>query len=171
MPDGFDRLVVKEGIAIQARLLRKSMLVVTVEIEGGPDPREGMEDANEQLALLQREKVRKVAEMIWGMKDAQNLRWLFITDNDLDLHDSGAKRRLLWQLFARFDVDRGLLWDKDRERIAWDATAPIPSSDGPIPARRWPAVTLHDPEILERVSKHAEEDGLLEWEWPPNILM
>ena len=43
--------------------------------------------------------------------------------------------------------------------------------DGPIPARRWPAVTLHDPEILERVSKHAEEDGLLEWEWPSNILM
>ena len=41
VPDGFDQLVVKEGIAIQARLLRSSMLVVTVEIEGGPSPREG----------------------------------------------------------------------------------------------------------------------------------
>lgn len=171
VPDGFDQLVVKEGIAIQARLLRSSMLVVTVEIEGGPSPREGMEDPHEELALLQREKVRKVAETIWDMQGAQDLRWLFITDNDLGLHDSGAKRRLLWQLFARFDVDRGLLWDKDRGRVAWDATAPIPSADGPIPARRWPAVTLHDPEILKRVSKHAEEDGLLEWEWPSNILM
>ena len=147
------------------------MLVVTIEIEGGPGPREGMEDADEGLALLQREKVRKVAERIWSMQDAEDLRWLFITDNDLNLHDSGAKRRLLWQLFARFDVDRGLLWDEDRRRIAWDATAPIPSTGGPIPARRWPAVTLHDPEILERVKKHAEEDGLLEWEWPSNVLM
>jgi len=105
------------------------------------------------------------------MQGGQNLRWLFITDNDLGLHDNGARRRLLWQLFARFDVDRGLLWDKDGDRVAWDATAPIPSMDGPIPARRWPAVTLHDPEILGRVSKHAEEDGLPEWEWPSNILM
>jgi 3-polyprenyl-4-hydroxybenzoate decarboxylase len=171
VPDDFDQLVVKEGIAVQARLLRSSMLVVTVEIEGGPGPREGMENPHEELALLQREKVRKVAETIWGMQGAQNLRWLFITDNDLDLHNSGAKRRLLWQLFARFDVDRGLHWDKDRERVAWDATAPIPSAEAPIPARRWPAVTLHDPKILERVSKHAEEDGLHEWEWPSNILM
>ena len=171
VPDGFDKLVVKENIVEQARLLRNSMLVVTVEIEGGPGPRLGMEYPDEDMALVQREKVRKVAELIWGMDDARNLRWLFITDNDLDLHDSGAKRRLLWQLFARFDVDRGLIWDGDRGRIAWDATAPIPSLDGPIPARRWPAVTLHDPEILERVNRHAEEDGLLEWKWPSNILM
>ena len=87
-------------------------------------------------------------------------------------HDFLADQKAVQnQLFARFDVDRGLLWDKDRGRVAWDATAPIPSADGPIPARRWPAVTLHDPEILKRVSKHAEEDGLLEWEWPSNILM
>ena len=55
--------------------------------------------------------------------------------------------------------------------LAFRSATMASALDGPIPARRWPAVTLHDPEILERVNRHAEEDGLLEWKWPSNILM
>ena len=74
-------------------------------------------------------------------------------------------------MFARFDVDRGLRFDVGKSRVSWDATVPIPSMNGPHPIRRWPAVTLHDPKIIERVKKHAEEDGLGSRNWPPHLLI
>ena len=61
------------------------------------------------------------------------------------------RRRLIWQLFCRFDVGRDLHFDDSRARVAWDATAPIPSEGGPLPVRRWPAVTLHDPELVQKI--------------------
>ena len=63
----------------------------------------------------------------------------------------------LWQLFCRFDVGRDLHFDEGRTRVAWDATAPIPSKEGPLPVRRWPAVTLHDPDLVSQVDAWLSE--------------
>ena len=62
-----------------------------------------------------------------GPDHRRALRWLILTDDDLDLHGPGARRRLLWQILNRFDVERDLRFDDARERVAWDATTPIPS--------------------------------------------
>ena len=136
---------------VQARMLRPSMMVITAEIEGGPRPEESMEEANEHLAKMQRETVASIRDAIWKLEASKGLRWLFITDSDADLESEEWRRRLLWQLFCRFDVGRDLHFDNSRSRIAWDATAPIPSEGGPMPVRRWPAVTLHDPELVQRI--------------------
>ncbi len=136
---------------VQARMLRPSMMVITTNIEGGPTPEESMEAPNEKLALLQRERISQIRDSIWELEASQGLRWLLITDSDADLESDDWKRRLLWQLFCRFDVGRDLHFDQSRKRVAWDATAPIPSNDGPLPVRRWPAVTLHDPELVRKV--------------------
>ena len=69
------------------------------------------------------------------------------------------RRRMLWQLLCRFDVGRDLYFDETGGRVAWDATAPIPSNKGPMPVRRWPGVTLHDPEVAERVDAWLAEGG------------
>ena len=139
-----------EGV-VQARMLRPSMMVITTEIEGGPKPEESMEDADEHLAKLQREKIATIRDSIWGLEASIGLRWLFITDSDADLESEDWRRRLLWQLFCRFDVGRDLHFDDSRSRVAWDATAPIPSEGGTLPVRRWPAVTLHEPELVQRI--------------------
>ena len=136
---------------VQARMLRPSMMVITTEIEGGPKPNESMEDTNEYLAGLQRESIASIRDSIWKLEVSRGLKWLFITDSDANLESEDWKRRLLWQLFCRFDVGRDLHFDGERKRVAWDATAPIPSKDGPLPVRRWPAVTLHNPELVEKV--------------------
>ena len=135
----------------QARMLRPSMMVITTEIEGGPKPEESMEDANEHLASLQRERVASIRDSIWGLGASKGLKWLFITDSDANLESEDWRRRLLWQLFCRFDVGRDLHFDETGTRVAWDATAPIPSEAGPLPVRRWPAVTLHDPDLVQKI--------------------
>jgi hypothetical protein len=135
---------------VQARMLRPSMMVITTEIEGGPKPEESMEVANEQMANLQRERIASIRDAIWGLEASKGLRWLFITDSDADLESEDWRRRLLWQLFCRFDVGRDLHVDESQTRVAWDATAPIPSEGGALPVRRWPAVTLHDPELVQK---------------------
>jgi 3-polyprenyl-4-hydroxybenzoate decarboxylase len=119
-----------------------------------------MEEVNEEGAKAQREQIARIRDEIWSLESAKNLRWLFITDDDADLDEEHWRRRLLWQLFCRFEVARDFHFDKERKRVAWDATAPIPSNEGPLPVRRWPAVTLHDPEIEERVEKWMEREGL-----------
>ena len=170
VPDGFLQSVLDLNEVSDARLLRPSMLVVTTSIEGRPDPRKGMFGLNEELAKEKEEKISQLINSIWQLQNSKTLRWLFITDDDLDLHGPKARRRLLWQLFARFDVDRGLRFDIGKVRVAWDATVPIPSMEGPYPIRRWPAVTLHDPETIARVRKHADNDGLGSRNWPPHLL-
>jgi 3-polyprenyl-4-hydroxybenzoate decarboxylase len=143
----------------QARMLRPSMMVVTTSIQGGPKPEESMEETDEHFAAQQRQRIASICNVIWGLEGARELRWLFITDADADLESEDWRRRLLWQLFCRFDVGRDLHFDEARGRVAWDATAPIPSNDGPLPVRRWPAVTLHEPELAERVDKWLAEVG------------
>ena len=144
---------------VQARMLRSSMLVVTTNIEGNPKPESSMEEVSEEGAARQREVIRGISEAIWSLEAAQNLRWLFITDDDAYLASDDWRRRLLWQLFCRFDVGRDLHFDDSGGRVAWDATAPIPSDKGPLPVRRWPGVTLHDPEVAERVDSWLAEGG------------
>ena len=141
-------------------MMRSSMLVVTTDIEGGPSPSENVETDDEEGARRQREKICSIRDSIWNLEGASNLRWLFITDSDVDLSDDSWKRVLLWQFFCRFDVGRDLHFDSDRRRVCWDATAPIPSQGGPLPVRRWPGVTLHDPEVLARVDTWLQEGGL-----------
>ena len=144
---------------IQARMLRPSMLVVTTDIEGGPKPESSMERISEDGAGRQRKVIREICESIWSLEAAENLRWLFITDDDAYLASEDWRRRMLWQLFCRFDVGRDLHFDETGGRIAWDATAPIPSNRGPLPVRRWPGMTLHDPEVAERVDAWLAEGG------------
>ena len=155
----------------QARLLRPSILVVTTRIHGSPSPRTGMMEADEAGAEAQRQRIEGLTDAIWDLDHRRALRWLILTDDDLDLHGPGARRRLLWQILNRFDVERDLRFDDARERVAWDATTPIPSLEGPLPVRRWPAVTLHDPAILAKVEAHAAEDGLDARPWPSNLMM
>ena len=144
---------------VQARMLRSSMLVVTTNIEGGPKPESSMEMTSEEGAARQREVIGEICDAIWSLEAAHNLRWLFITDDDAYLASDDWRRHLLWQLFCRFDVGRDLHFDEGGGRVAWDATAPIPSDKGPIPVRRWPGVTIHDPEVAERVDAWLAEGG------------
>jgi UbiD family decarboxylase len=143
--------------------LRSSMIVVTIDVEGSPKPRVGAQWPNEENAEAQRKQINQLRNSIWQLDTKKQLRWLFITDNDLDLHGSGAKRRLLWQLTSRFAVERDLtIMDG---RICWDATIPIPCMDGEFPVRRWPAITMHDPATLESIEKFDLPD------WPNNLVM
>ena len=67
-----------DGI-LQARLLRGSMLVVTVKIEGGPSPRNGMQEPNEKLAAEQRAKIHKVTEAIWKLEGSETVSYTHLT--------------------------------------------------------------------------------------------
>jgi 4-hydroxy-3-polyprenylbenzoate decarboxylase len=158
-PDSLEISASAVSGVIQARMLRTSMLVVTTNIEGGPKPESSMENVSEEGAARQREIIGGICDAIWSLEAAQNLRWLFITDDDVYLASEEWRRRLLWQLFCRFDVGRDLHFDDSGGRLAWDATAPIPSSKGPLPVRRWPGVTLHDPEVAKRVDAWLAEGG------------
>ncbi|MFL2957424.1 MAG: UbiD family decarboxylase [Candidatus Thalassarchaeaceae archaeon] len=149
---------VVEGVT-ESRMLRSNMMVVTTNIEGGPKPEESMEEENEELAWQQREKISRICKDIWNLEGSNNLKWLFITDDDIDLRAENWKRKLLWQLFCRFDVSRDMHFDDEKKRLAWDATAPIPSKKGDIPVRRWPAVTLHNSETIENVESIMKEMG------------
>lgn len=166
-PPGISEHMLAEILSLDdvedTRLLRSSMLVVTTNIVDSPDPRVGAQWPNEEAAAIQREKIIQLRKSIWQLDNDNQLRWLFITDNDLDLHGEGAKRRLLWQLTSRFAVERDLTVEGGR--ICWDATTPIPSVEGPTPVRRWPAVTMHDPSTLESIEKFNLPP------WPNNLVM
>jgi hypothetical protein len=139
------------------------MLVVTLNIEGKPEPRTGMDWPSEDAAKAQREKISQLRNLIWQLYSKNELRWLFFTDNDMNLHGEGAMRRLLWQLTSRFAVERDLIVENGR--IFWDATTPIPSLEGPTPVRRWPAITMHDPETLAAIDRFDLPP------WPDNLVM
>ena len=146
-----------DGIT-QYRWLRPSMLVVTTRIEDGPSELENTDVLNESAAAVQREKISQLRKSIWKLKNSENVRWLFITDESVDLDADDAMRTLLWQLFCRFEVKRDLHYSDDGNRVCWDATAPIPSNDGPVPVRRWPAVCLHDPDVQKKVDEWYDQE-------------
>ena len=118
---------------------------------------------NEDDAKAQREKISQLRKSIWQLDSKNELRWLFVTDNDMNLHGEGAMRRLLWQLTSRFAVERDFIVENGR--IFWDATTPIPSVEGPTPVRRWPAITMHDPETLDAIERFDLPP------WPDNLVM
>jgi len=158
--DSFATAAAAVSGVVQARMLRDSILVVTTNIEGGPKPESSMELADEGAATEQRKHISQLIKSIWQLDNSDNLRWLFITDAELDLDVPGSRRRLLWQLFCRFEVSRDLHFDAAQSRAAWDATAPIPCAGGVMPVRRWPAMTLHDPEVEAKVNAWMAEKGL-----------
>ena len=166
-PPGVDNTFVERVMQIDGvegcLLLRNSMLVVTLDIDGKPEPRTGSQWPDEENASKQREKISQLRNSIWQLDAKNELRWLFFTDNDLDLHGSGAKRRLLWQLTSRFAAERDFIVEEGR--IFWDATTPIPSQEGPSVVRRWPAITMHDPETLEAIERFDLPP------WPNNLVM
>lgn len=157
LPNGPGEEILSEiqGIdgVIQARMLRDSIVVITTDIENGPKPDSSMEERNEESASSQRNKISQLKNSIWQLKNSDNLRWIFITDDEFDLDAEGARRELLWRLFCRFEVSRDLHFDEEHKRVCWDATAPIPSIDGPLPIRRWPATCLHPIELQEKVDQ------------------
>ena len=140
------------------------MLVVSTSIEGTPSPRTGQHEGDDAMESERIENILRLRDAIWALDAERNLRWLFITNDDLDMTHEKARRRLLWQLTSRFDVGRGLTFDEGRNRLCWDATTPIPSKEHGV--RRWPAVTLHDEETLAKVAAHPE---LSKYEWPPHL--
>jgi len=164
LPEGPGRLLAEAVSSVDGicavRMMRPSIMVVTTHIEGGPKQEVSMEQVDEDAARKQRRQIARIRDEIWSMDNSKNLRWLFITDDDADLQSEDWKRRLLWQLFCRFEVSRDLHFDEEGKRLAWDATAPIPSMEGPLPVRRWPAVTLHDPEVEAKVDDWIEREGL-----------
>lgn len=161
--DNLDAVLALDDVT-DARMLRESMLVVTTNVPGSPSPRDGSSASNDEAESARKEKILQLRNQIWQLKNSNNLRWLFITNDDLDLHCEKARRRLLWQLTSRFDVGRGLSFDEDKERMCWDATTPIPSSEHGV--RRWPAITMHSDETLEAIRKHPELD---KYQWPAHL--
>ena len=147
-----------------ARMLRDNILVVTTNIEGTPSPKTGSETFNNAAEGARLERISQLKNSIWQLDSKKCLRWLFITNDDMDLNCKKARRRLLWQLTSRFDVGRGLFFDDERQRLCWDATTPIPSDAHGV--RRWPAITLHSDETLEKVAAHPE---LTKYEWPVHL--
>ena len=147
-----------------ARMLRDNILVVTTNIAGTPSPETGSDDFQNDHESARLERISHLKNSIWQLDTEKSLRWLFITNDDMDLNCVKARRRLLWQLTSRFDVGRGLFFDESRQRLCWDATTPIPSDEHGV--RRWPAITLHSDETLEKVSAHPE---LAKYEWPPHL--
>ena len=145
-------------------MLRDNMLVVSTPVVGTPSPRTGQHEGDDAQEAQRIDQINRLRDSIWQLDSAKNLRWLFITNDDLDMTHTKARRRLLWQLTARFDVGRGLTFDEGRDRLCWDATTPIPSEEHGV--RRWPAVTLHDEETLAKVAAHPE---LSKYEWPPHL--
>ena len=165
-PPKFDGLeeVMKLPEVSDARMLRDSMLVVTIDIENSPSPETGSAESNDAAEQIRKDRINQLRNSIWQLDFNSSLRWLFITNNDLDLHCDKARRRLLWQLTSRFEVSRGLTFDENKQRLCWDATIPIPSDLHGV--RRWPAITLHTPETLEKLKTHPE---LSDYEWPVHL--
>ena len=147
-----------------ARMLRDNILVVTTNIAGTPSPETGSDESKNGQESARIERISQLRNSIWQLDSQKSLRWLFITNDDMDLNCVKARRRLLWQLTSRFDVGRGLFFDESRQRLCWDATTPIPSDEHGV--RRWPAITLHSDETLEKVAAHPE---LAKYEWPPHL--
>ena len=147
-----------------ARMLRDNILVVTTNIAGTPSPETGSDESQNDNESARLERISQLKNSIWQLDSEKSLRWLFITNDDMDLNCVKARRRLLWQLTSRFDVGRGLFFDESRQRLCWDATTPIPSEEHGV--RRWPAITLHSDETLEKVAAHPE---LAKYEWPPHL--
>ena len=165
-PPSFDRLddVLALNDVVDARMLRGSIMVVSINVEGTPTPEDGSESSNDSAEGKRKEVINQLKNSIWQLDNESSLRWLFITNNDLDLHCKKARRRLLWQLTSRFDVGRGLSFDEAHQRLCWDATTPIPSEKHGV--RRWPSITLHSQETLEKVAKHPE---LAKYQWPAHL--
>ena len=171
--DGISDITLKEIEALKDvedfRKLRPNMLVVTTNIDGTPSPESGLEPENDDPILDAKEsarisKILQLKESIFQLDNEKTIRWLFITNSDLNLHCEKARRRLLWQLTSRFDVERGLSFDEEKKRICWDATTPIPSTKNTV--RRWPAVTLHNQETLDSLHNFEELKGM---EWPEHL--
>jgi 4-hydroxy-3-polyprenylbenzoate decarboxylase len=148
----------------QARMLRDNMLVVSLSINDSPTARDGGTGSNDEAEAKRRNQILQLRNQIWQLDSQRLLRWLFITNDDVDLTTKKARRRLLWQLTSRFDVGRGLTFDEGKDRLCWDATTPIPSDQYGV--RRWPAITLHNDETLEKVANHPE---LKKYQWPPHL--
>lgn len=148
----------------QARMLRENMLVVSTSINDSPTARDGGAISNDEAEAKRREQILQLRNLIWQLDSQRLIRWLFITNDDLDLTTKKARRRLLWQLTSRFDVGRGLTFDDGKDRLCWDATTPIPSDQHGV--RRWPAITLHNDETLKKVANHPE---LKKYQWPPHL--
>ena len=140
------------------------MLVVTIDIDNSPSPETGSSDFDNDSEKKRIDKILQLRNSIWQLDFNSSLRWLFITNNDLDLHCDKARRRLLWQLTSRFDVSRGLTFDEGKNRLCWDATIPIPSDEYGV--RRWPAITLHSQETLDKLNTHPE---LANYSWPKHL--
>lgn len=162
----FERLEDVKNIhgVVQARMLRDNMLVVTTSVVGTPSVHSGDEGSHDEEEHQRQQQISQLKNSIWQLDSKKNLRWLFITNDDLDLTCKKARRRLLWQLTSRFDVGRGLSFDDARTRVCWDATTPIPSVEYGV--RRWPAVTMHNEETLAKVASHPE---LEKYTWPPHL--
>ena len=173
-------------------LLRPSIMVITTKIDDTPSPSNGMQAILDpaswalqvEASRAQRQRIFQLMNSIWQLEESDDLRWLFITDDDVKLHSAGANQKLLWQLTVRFDVGRDLHFDADHSRVCWDATTPIPhpgrkalmsagqeisALDPILPIRSWPAITIHDQETLTKVTNMAGYDGYEQRTWQPNV--
>ena len=133
-----ERISKIDGVT-QVAALRPSVFIVTTNLASG----------SETIQLR---------DSIWELENSDNLRWLFITDDEVNLESDGMGRILLWQLFCRFEVSRDLHLDKSRSRLCWDGATPVADAEANPPIRTWPPTCEHDPEVEEKV------DGWLSWD-------
>ena len=89
-------------------MLRPNTLVVSTAIEGTPSPRTGQHDGDDTQEAQRIEQIIQLRNSIWQLDSKKNLRWLFITNDDLDMTHTKARRRLLCPVFiCGLNVDSG----------------------------------------------------------------
>ena len=87
-----------------ARMLRDNILVVTTNIAGTPSPKTGSDESHNDNESARLERISQLKNSIWQLDSKKSLRWLFITNDDMDLNCVKARRRLLWQLTSRLSL-------------------------------------------------------------------
>ena len=76
-----------------ARMLRDNILVVTTNIAGTPSPETGSDDFQNDHESARLERITQLKNSIWQLDSEKSLRWLFITNDDMDLNCVKARRR------------------------------------------------------------------------------
>ena len=82
------------------------MLVITTEIEGTPSPETGLEPDGTDSSLDAKEKARidrifQLKKSIFQLDSKKSVRWLFITNSDLNLHCDKAHQEIALATYER----------------------------------------------------------------------
>jgi 4-hydroxy-3-polyprenylbenzoate decarboxylase len=134
-------------------------------------PREG---AFHGIAIVSIRKMypghaKKVMMALWGLGQLSLTKTIIVVDHDVDVHDLG---QVLWAVAANVDPQRDVLVAPATHTDQLDPAAPIPGFGSKLGidatrklpeennGRPWPEPLEEDPEVVERVRKLLEQEGL-----------